>query len=413
MVKKTLKWMGIGLGGVVAIAAIFLVYAQIAGVPRYPHAAPARHVEVTPERVADGRKLAMAMCTSCHLDPATGRLTGKVSEDAPPVFGVVYSRNITGSKTHGVGAWTDGELAYVIRTGVRPDGEYLPPWMVKLPQLSDDELDSIIAFLRSDDPLVAPYDHPPAGKSQPSLLTKVLTRLVMKPVPYPEKPVVAPPRTDRVAYGRYLVQSRDCYGCHSADFKTVNQLEPEKTPGYMGGGNTLVVKGEDVLTANLTADEKTGIGKWTEAEFSRALRLGIRPNGTVLHYPMLPHPELDEEQAGAMYTYLRSLPKLVNAVPRSRPRIPSGDDGLRAYHEHGCVSCHGDTGKAFADLRGANRDFPGDGQLLEWMLDAPRLRPGVAMPAFRGIIPEKDYPALLRHVRKLSSQNAGETASRN
>ena len=73
--------------------------------------------------------------------------------------------------------------------------------------------------------------------------------------PFPERPIATPPLSEKVAYGRYLVQSMDCYGCHSPDFTTMNLIEPEKTPGYMSGGNTLLdLKGRPVTTANLTAD---------------------------------------------------------------------------------------------------------------------------------------------------------------
>jgi cytochrome c2 len=408
MAKKVLKWAAALLGAIVVLLAAFLAYVQVTGIPTYPHATPARHVEVTPERVAAGRALAETLCNGCHLDPATKRLTGKRSADIPPAFGVVYSANITRSTAHGIGAWTDGELAYLLRTGVRPDGRYVPPYMVKLPHLSDDELDGLIAFLRSEEDLVAPVEAPPKGVSAPSLLVKVLSHLVMKPLPFPTARVVAPPRTDRVAYGRYVVASRDCYGCHSADFKTTDALVPEKTPGYFGGGNALIGgDGKQILSANLTPDAETGIGRWSEADFSRALRFGISRSATVLRYPMEPKPEIDEDQAAAIYAYLRTIPPIKNRVARFKDSAPSGsDEGERAFHAYGCTSCHGETGSAFADLRGANRDFASDGPLLEWLLDAPRLRPGTKMPGFRGIIAERDYAPLIRHVRKLSSNGA-------
>jgi cytochrome c2 len=104
---------------------------------------------------------------------------------------------------------------------------------------------------------------------------------------------------------------------------------------------------------------------------------------------------------------LRTIPPIKNRVARFKDSAPSGsDEGERAFHAYGCTSCHGETGSAFADLRGANRDFASDGPLLEWLLDAPRLRPGTKMPGFRGIIAERDYAPLIRHVRKLSSNGA-------
>jgi cytochrome c2 len=405
MMKKVAKWLAAGAAMLVATAAIFLAYVGVRGIPRYPHAAVVRHVEVTEARVAAGRKIATGLCTGCHLNASTGRLSGKRLADLPAAFGEIYSRNITGSKSHGIGAWTDGDLAYLLRTGVRPDGTYLPPYMIKLAHLSDDELDDLIAFLRSDDALVHPVDASPPGISRPSLLVKALSHVVMKPLPCPAARVTAPPRTDLVGYGRYLVTSRDCFGCHSADFKSTNAMEPEKTPGYFGGGNVLIGgNGEEVLSANLTPDPKTGIGRWTATDFVRAVRFGISRGGTVLHYPMEPRPEFDDADLGAMFAYLKSIPVIENRVARFRDTVPAGsDEGSGAYHRYGCPSCHGESGVAFADLRNANRDFGTDGPLLEWLLDAPRVRPGTKMPGFRGVIAERDYEPLLRHVRKLSS----------
>lgn len=404
MIKKLPLWMCAGLAALAGIIAVFLGYVQVTGIPAYPHSTPARHVEVTPERVAAGRKLALTLCTGCHLDPATRRLSGKRLQDLPSEYGVVFSANITRSVRFGVGSWTDGELAYLVRTGLRPDGRYVPPYMIKLPHLSDDELDAVIAFLRSDDPMVAGQESTPSGRTRPSLLVKVLSHLAFGPLPFPATRVVAPPREDKVAYGRYLVFSRECYGCHSADFKSTNTLEPEKTPGYFGGGNVLLgASGEKIPSANLTPDRDAGIGRWTEADFVRAIRFGITKSGAVLHYPMDPRPEIDDEQAAAMFAYLRTVPPISNRVARFRDAVPvGGDAGSKAYTRYGCVSCHGETGVLSADLRGANRDFPSDGQLLEWVLDAPRLKPSTKMPPFRGVIAERDYAALLAHVRKLS-----------
>ena len=90
-----------------------------------------------------------------------------------------------------------------------------------------------------------------------------------------------PSPSDRVAYGRYLSSSIGCFACHSADFKTMDELEPEKSKGYFGGGNAMLdQRGETVVTANLTFDEATGIGRWSEEDFDRALRTGVRPDRT-------------------------------------------------------------------------------------------------------------------------------------
>ncbi|MET0790003.1 MAG: c-type cytochrome [Polyangiaceae bacterium] len=405
MLKKLLTWTGRGLAALLTIVAGLLLYVQLDGLPHFQRVTPARHVEVTPERVARGRKLASLLCVHCHLDSNSGRLTGKVMADLPPEFGTIVSKNITRSRSKGIGAWSDGQLAYLLRTGIRPDGRYVPPYMVKLPHASDEDLDSIIAFLHSDDPMLAAAEVDPPGVTQPSLLVKALAHSVMGPLPFPEQPISAPLSSDRVAYGRYLVYSLDCYSCHSADFKSVNIMNPPASEGYLGGGNKLLdLKGAAIYSANLTPDEATGIGKWSEADFVRTVRYGLRPDGSTLHYPMLPMSDLDEQDARAIYAYLRTVPARKHAVQRPAPAAPDSDPARQAYTKYGCASCHGETGLGLADLRPANRDYPADAELLSWILDAPTLKPGTRMPAWRGIVAPCDYPALLMHVRRLSAQ---------
>ena len=200
------------IGGylVAVLAAVLLgaaLFVQTSGIPRYPVEKIDFPVNVTPARIARGRLLATMTCAACHLDPATGLLSGRRMADVPPEFGVAYSRNITGHPRKGIGGWTDGEIAYVIRTGIRRDGQYTPPWMPKLPLMSDEDLKDLIAFLRSDDPMLRPSEAT-NRESEPTFLTKLLTRVAFKPLPYPRRPIVAPDPADQVAFGRYLVQGR-------------------------------------------------------------------------------------------------------------------------------------------------------------------------------------------------------------
>ena len=63
---------------------------------------------------------------------------------------------------------------------------------------------SVVAFLRSNEPEVQP-DATELPPSEHSFLTKFLSTVAFKPLPYPEKPVPRPDTTDRVAWGKYLV----------------------------------------------------------------------------------------------------------------------------------------------------------------------------------------------------------------
>ena len=411
--RKVLKIAGIALLCLAAAVGAFAAYVGVTGIPKYAPGKLALKVPVTPERVARGKKFGTLLCANCHMDPTTGKLTGKKIDDMPHQFGVVYSRNITADPVKGIGSWTDGEIAYFLRTGVDRHGQYIPPWMPKFPLLSDDDLESIIAFLRSDDALVAAAPVDPPGKSRPTYFTKLLTHTVFKPMPLPKERLVAPPASDRVAYGRYLVGSNGCFTCHSASFTRMDELHPEKSAGFMGGGNEMPdLSGTIVHTANLTPDETTGIGKWSEEEFSRAVRTGVRPDRTVVRFPMVPWPELTTEDAGAMYAYLRTVPKIHNDVPRlpHKPAPATAADGKALYYVYGCPSCHGHDGVGIGDLRKAVEHYPTDKGLEEWIRHAPRIKPGTRMPEWDGVIREGDYPAIIEYVKELGKK-AAATAS--
>src|SRR5688572_21617749 len=196
--KRILKALGWTVLGVVAVAAGLAAYIQLTGIPRYEPEKVAFMVQYTPERVARGRRTVTRLCASCHKGRETGALTGHAMTDAPGAFGWIHSANITQDFEYGIGQYTDSELAYLLRTGIARDGRYTPPWMLKFPHLADEELREIIAFLRSDDPLVRPI-RLAAPKSRPSFFTKLLTRVAFRPLPYPDHEIVAPPASDRVA----------------------------------------------------------------------------------------------------------------------------------------------------------------------------------------------------------------------
>ena len=403
--RKALKILGFTLLAVVLLVAAAAAYIGASGIPRYAPGQVQFTVDVTPERVARGRRTADMLCVACHMEADTGKLSGHRMPDLPPQFGVAYSANITKDRETGIGAWTDGELAYLLRTGIKRDGSYAPPWMVKLPHLADEDLKDVIAFLRSDDPLVAPVAHK-APPSEPSFLTKFLCRVAFKPLPWPQQPILRPDPADPVAVGRYLVNGHaQCFGCHSADFAKVDDLHPERSAGYLGGGNAMPdLSGRTVLTANLTFDEGTGIGKWSEEDFVRAVRFAVRPDRAILLYPMVPYPELTDAEARAIYAYLRTVPPIRNAVPRpAAQEVTGADAGKAAYYKYGCNSCHGDTGLGMFDLRKNLRTFPTDEGLIAYIRHPEQFKPGVKMPPWDDVIAEEDYAPLVAHVRKLGA----------
>lgn len=315
--KKVLRYLLILVGVILVAAGAFAAFVAFRGVPNYKAEKYELKVVSTPERIERGRQLSAMLCNDCHMDPNTNKLTGRQMDEVNQ-FGTVYSRNITKDPEHGIGKWTDGEIAYLLRTGVKPDGRFLPI-MAKLSKMSDEDLQSVIAFLRSDDAWVQP-DNTRVSDSKYSFFAKFLTNIkAISPMPFIREPIAEPDTTNQVKWGEYVCLYRvECYTCHSADFATDDFSVPEKSKGFFGGGNEFKMPGGiKIYSRNLTMDEETGIGKWSEEEFIKAVKTGIVPNGPALGAPMKPYTYLTDGEVKAIYAYLKTIPKIHNKVERN------------------------------------------------------------------------------------------------
>jgi len=311
--KKFLKVTGVILGVILILVICFVSYINISGIPKYQPGNISMKVEVTPERVAKGQKIASMLCIECHQNK-DGILTGKYLGEMPKEFGTINSKNITNDPTIGIGSWTDGDLYYLLRTGIARDGHYIPPYMVKFPLAADEDIKSVIAFLRSDKKCVQASSEEP-GESSPSFLVKFLSHVAWKPLPFNTKVISLPDTNNVLINGKYLFTAMyGCFMCHSKDFKTMNVMEPEKSEGFCGGGNHMSDKeGKEIITPNVTFDE-TGIEKYTEDEFIQAVKYGKKRNGEMVRYPMFPHIQLTDGEVKAIYAYLKTVPKIKNDI---------------------------------------------------------------------------------------------------
>lgn len=97
-----------------------------------------------------------------------------------------------------------------------------------------------------------------------------------------------------VERGRYLAVAGDCAACHSA---------PGKAP--FGGGVAIASPLGTIYSTNITPSSKAGIGAWTEEQFSRAVRAGVKADGSHL-YPAMPYTayaRLTDDDTRALYAY--------------------------------------------------------------------------------------------------------------
>lgn len=316
--KKVFKVLLIIIAVIVVLAGVTACYIALRSIPKYDVQKINVKVDVTPERIAQGTKLASMLCRNCHFNDATGKFTGKELKEVPQ-FGTIYSANITEDTVAGIGKWSDGDIIYLIRTGIKPDGQYLPPYMPKLIHISDEDLYSIVAFLRSTNNWVQP-DNTRKPESKPSFLTKFLVTIgAAKPFPYPKEKILSPDTNNLVQLGKYIsCYKLECFSCHSKDFAKNDFYTPEKSVGFFGGGNEMYNEdGKKLYTLNITMDENTGIGKWTEEQFIKAVKSGQLPDGSpALRSPMQPYSNLSDQEVKAIYAYLKTVPKLNHKVER-------------------------------------------------------------------------------------------------
>jgi len=252
--------------------------------------------------VERGKMLVMSSCAGCHYDPSTKALTGMQYMETPKIAGKMFSANLTHSKISPFGKYNDAEFAYLLRTGIARDGHFIP-YMLR-PNMSDEDISAILAFLRSDDPVVQANDHV-AGKTHLNLIGKMGKPFLGKPLPY-QAHIASPDKNDAVAYGRYLVDNIGCYHCHSAGRK-LDEMHPGKTKGYMAGGRKFKMPNQTVKGANITMDKATGIGNFSKEDFRNAVLHAKDKDGSKLAPPMEAFPMTDKE-ADAIFAYIQTLP---------------------------------------------------------------------------------------------------------
>lgn len=293
--KRILRWAGFGVVGVVLLLAV--AYGALYGYTEYrlkrtfevPRVALS--LSDDPEVIARGRHIATVRgCVDCH----GATLGGKLFIDAGPV-GVLYASNLTVGRG-GIGTtYSDADLITAIRHGVRPTGKpllFMPSQEFNV--LSDEDVVALVSYIRS-----LPAVHNELAPSRVGPLGRLLYATGQLPlvpadlIDHDAPRRAAPPAGATAEYGAYLATG--CLGCHGHD------LSGGKIPG---------TPPDFPPAANITPDEATGIGGWTEEEFITTLRTGKRPDGTELR-PEMPWQltaQFEEYELQALWRYLRSVP---------------------------------------------------------------------------------------------------------
>ena len=279
-----IRWSVVGLASLSATVAAVLVGLAISGLSRaHARTAPVPDLKITgtAAQIQRGQAIVDSFCSSCHS--TTDRLTGgrDLGNDLSVPIGSFVSSNLTpaGQLRH----WSDGEIFRAIRNGVDADGH----WLVIMSytnagKLSDEDTESLVAYLRSQPAAGAATANPP---DQFSLLGLTMLGAGLLPAGKPvfSGVITVPQKAPTAEYGEYISRYHDCRECHGADLNggKPGQIAP------IGPGLNLVKQ-------------------WKREQFIDTMRTGTDPYGHRLgeQMPWRFIGRMDDEELTALYEYL-------------------------------------------------------------------------------------------------------------
>jgi mono/diheme cytochrome c family protein len=291
----------VGVAGLLAAAVFVLAACQPVQPPAAPQEAPAAAAaESAPaeaaapagDPIAGSYLFSVAMGCGCHFNRDLGGLAGGNKFEGP--FGVVHSANLTADPDTGLGSWSDQQIADAIRFGKRNDGTNLAPMMPRFATLADKDVLDLVAFVRTFEPIANAVPAPELAVEMPDF------------VPQTPPPATAP--TAPAARGQYLASLVRCGQCHTP----TNEDGSPNMALFLAGAPF-----RDTVAPNLTPDEATGLGAWSEQEIADFLRTGIYADGLESHPGMKGVVDrglknLTNEDALAIAAFLKSLPPTEN-----------------------------------------------------------------------------------------------------
>ena len=103
--------------------------------------------------------------------------------------------------------------------------------------------------------------------------------------------------------GEYLIKMGDCISCHT---------DTKHDGAPFAGGLSMKTPFGTFYTPNITPDKDTGIGEWTEHDFTRALKEGMGPHDKNFFagFPFVYFANVTDEVAKDMYAYLMNIPSV-------------------------------------------------------------------------------------------------------
>jgi mono/diheme cytochrome c family protein len=257
-----------------------------------------------------GRYLAtIGACLECHTPRESGHgdrlderqlMSGGIPFEGP--WGLVHSANVSMVAARYEAAHLEaalrGQLSFKFQ---------MPTELYAV--MAADDMRDLVAYLRSLKPVEVAA---PKNALNPSY---------RPPAPWPVGSAKEQaPKGVTVERGEYLVHIAICKDCHSP--RAADGIAYDETRAMSGGGIGIKVGGAWLIPPNLTPDDETGLGRWSDQEIITAFRTGKARDGRALH-PMMPaalaYAEMTDDDAKAIVTYLRSLPPVRAKRPPNGP----------------------------------------------------------------------------------------------
>jgi mono/diheme cytochrome c family protein len=247
---------------------------------------------------------AAAGCASCHVgaDGPADLLTGgkRFTSD----FGAFIAPNISSDAVHGIGGWSDLEVASAIMTGVGRNGAHLYPAFpyAAYNKATRQDVVDLIAYLRTLPASSRPND--PHELGFPFNLRVTLGG--WKALFVGDDWVMADAATPALTRGRYLVEALGhCAECHTPR----NALGGLQTASWMSGAPN---PSGDGRIPNIT----NGALLWSEFEIAEYLKSGFTPDfdsaGGSMAAVVRNTAKLSDADRAAIAAYLKAIPAITN-----------------------------------------------------------------------------------------------------
>ena len=257
-----------------------------------------------------------AGCVACHTNPEHNGIFLAGGRALKTPFGTFYTPNITADPTHGIGNWTESDFVTAMTQGVAPNGTHYYPVFpyTAYSGITATDLTDMWAYLRTvPSSLTSNHEHDIKFPFSIRLTNWAWKLMFFRPTTY-RADLNRSPEWNR---GSYLVGILGhCGECH-----TPRNIFGAIKSRYAYAGTKHGPGGEKI--PNITPDQETGIGDWTQNDVTWLLQTGFLPDGDVVGSSMADVVEhstshLTAGDQSAIAIYLKSLTPIYNQMPTKK-----------------------------------------------------------------------------------------------